>query len=437
MQAAEIFCGVYVLALVCYSILIFNWVRHYGDRKNLHPFPIPAALERSSKSKANNRTVMASEVSAAVPILTNNENGTQSLLLTDAADGGEGIAPAVGNKHRTRRQQILDVCGDLCDLSRPIHTPNPDFGYFGETTSRINCPALFASTILDDPGNFTIPPKWSNVDASEEFIDDFRMGGRASVQEWWIQDMFLGKKAKVPHWKKETIDEWKEMTLRRDFTKFGNYQLIDRSTLYDVLVNVSRIQNQSVLVIGSESPWIEAIALAAGASKVTTLEYGNIVSEHPQVVTYTPDKFRRAYLDNTLEKFDAVISYSSLEHSGLGRYGDALNPWGDIMGVARAWCVTKQHATLTLGLSSGNDIVYFNAGRIYGKERWPYVTTNWKRVSYSSGWGKEVIDNAPKLYRRLRGPPGYEIFWNQSSLVFRRSGPPGSPDELTDASLLY
>ena len=58
-------------------------------------------------------------------------------------------------------------------------------------------------------------------------------------------------------------------------------------------------------------------------------------------------------LDNELENFDAVISYSSLEHSGLGRYGDALNPFGDIISVARAWCV---NATLTMGLSSRADL---------------------------------------------------------------------------------
>ena len=35
--------------------------------------------------------------------------------------------------------------------------------------------------------------------------------------------------------------------------------------------------------------------------------------------------------------FDAVVSFSSIEHSGLGRYGDALNPWGDLIASAQAW----------------------------------------------------------------------------------------------------
>ena len=36
-----------------------------------------------------------------------------------------------------------------------------------------------------------------------------------------------------------------------------------------------------------------------------------------------------------------MITYSSLEHSGLGRYGDSLNPWGDLITMAKAWCLLK------------------------------------------------------------------------------------------------
>ena len=151
--------------------------------------------------------------------------------------------------------------------------------------------------------------------------------------------------------------------------------------------------------------------------------------------------FDKAYLDGTLGVFDAIVSYSSLEHSGLGRYGDALNPFGDLLALARAWCVTVPGGSLTLGVSSGPvDKVYFNAGRIYGIHRWPYLVTNWLRVNYSSGWASHSEswwrDNMPKLQRRLRGPPGHEIFWNQSALVFRKTGSSGTIDELLDYQLL-
>ena len=44
----------------------------------------------------------------------------------------------------------------------------------------------------------------------------------------------------------------------------------------------------------------------------------NYFSEHPDWSFITPREFRQKYLDGTLGTFDAVFSYSSLEHSGLG-----------------------------------------------------------------------------------------------------------------------
>ena len=151
----------------------------------------------------------------------------------------------------------MSVCGELCNINRTIQTPSANFGYFGATTANIDCNSLFESTILDDPGQFKSAPRMKDIPA--EFIDNFLMNGRAELQDWWIQDMFLGKKAKMSTWSKDMIKSWKGMALQNDFTKFGNYQLIDRSTLFEVLRDVSKVQNQSVLVIGSESPWIEAL----------------------------------------------------------------------------------------------------------------------------------------------------------------------------------
>ena len=81
--------------------------------------------------------------------------------------------------------------------------------------------------------------------------------------------------------------------------------------------------------------------LASGAEHVTTLEYSAITSHHPKLTPMLPSDMARQFLDGTLPDFDAVVSFSSLEHSGLGRYGDGLNPYGDLITMARAWCVTK------------------------------------------------------------------------------------------------
>ena len=101
-----------------------------------------------------------------------------------------------------------------------------------------------------------------------------------------------------------------------------------------------QVQDGHVLVIGSQSPWIETILIELGAAKITTLEYDEIRTDHPKIETTTPENLRQAFLKGNVPTFDAMVTFSSLENSGLGRYGDSLNPWGDLITIAKAWCLT-------------------------------------------------------------------------------------------------
>ena len=79
------------------------------------------------------------------------------------------------------------------------------------------------------------------------------------------------------------------------------------------------INNKHVLVIGSILPWIEAILLHLGAEKITTLEYAPQRNDHPNIQLVTPEELRKAVLEGSAPKFDALVTFSSLEHSGLGQ----------------------------------------------------------------------------------------------------------------------
>ena len=88
------------------------------------------------------------------------------------------------------------------------------------------------------------------------------------------------------------------------------------------------LAGKRVLGIGSQLPWVESICLSLGAAHIIILEYGKIVLKHPQVDTLTPGRMRELYSAGKLALFDAIVTHSSVKHSGLGRYGDALSPWG-------------------------------------------------------------------------------------------------------------
>ncbi|EPB67961.1 hypothetical protein ANCCEY_12944 [Ancylostoma ceylanicum] len=74
-------------------------------------------------------------------------------------------------------------------------------------------------------------------------------------------------------------------------------------------------------------------------------------------------------------KFDFAISFSSIEHSGLGRYGDPLDPIGDLREVWKTACLLKPGGHFYLGLPRGQDGVRFNVHRVYGAMRLAMVMT--------------------------------------------------------------
>lgn len=138
------------------------------------------------------------------------------------------------------------------------------------------------------------------------------------------------------------------------------------------------IVNKTGYVFGSQTHWAESALLAAGASTVTTVEYMSIVSTHPNLLTVHPSQIAKMYLDRSLHPVDFAWSYSSFEHDGLGRYGDPINPFGDLESIARVHCLLKRGGILFLAVPTGIDAVEWNAHRIYGPRRLRLVLSNWK-----------------------------------------------------------
>jgi len=110
-------------------------------------------------------------------------------------------------------------------------------------------------------------------------------------------------------------------------------------------------------------------AFRFGAKQVYTEEFREIRTEFPDHVALTPSEVTAQYLANKLPLFDFIFTYSSLEHTGLGRYGDRLDAFGDILAIAQARCHLKAGGVLFLGFPTGYDEVAFNAHRIYGYYR--------------------------------------------------------------------
>ncbi|VDM61776.1 unnamed protein product [Angiostrongylus costaricensis] len=122
--------------------------------------------------------------------------------------------------------------------------------------------------------------------------------------------------------------------------------------VYHALQNYP-ITGESGFILGSETPWIEVYALA-------------IKNYHA---------FTDVVILRHQNGFDFAISFSSIEHSGLGRYGDPIDPIGDLREVWKTSCLLKPGGIFFLGLPRGVDTLVFNLHRIYGAIRLSMIMT--------------------------------------------------------------
>ena len=99
----------------------------------------------------------------------------------------------------------------------------------------------------------------------------------------------------------------------------GPYGYSSVETLDTFFKEHIELAGKNVIVIGSETPWIEIMALMYDAKTVTSVDYRKIECEDPRIQVMSNSEMIERYISGALIKYDVVISFSSLEHSGLGR----------------------------------------------------------------------------------------------------------------------
>jgi len=157
----------------------------------------------------------------------------------------------------------------------------------------------------------------------------------------------------------------------------------DRNVVKPLLLKYKYlIQGKRVAVIGTERPWAEAMLINIGAGEVVTIEYRQLTIEHERVTIITPYDMAERFMSGQAVAFDTVFTYSSIEHSGLGRYGDPLTPFGDLEASAQVWCMVKPggHFILAVPVSDNRAkcSIVWNAHRVYGDARLKHLTANWR-----------------------------------------------------------
>ena len=125
--------------------------------------------------------------------------------------------------------------------------------------------------------------------------------------------------------------------------------------------HLNRLIPQNILDVGSYRLFL--IGLLA-CFKITTVDIRHRTPSIQNEILTICDAKKLSFPDNS---FDVVISLCTIEHFGLGRYGDDIDPSADREAVGEMIRVLKPHGRLIFSttLTRGDPVIVYNAHRIY------------------------------------------------------------------------
>ncbi|MBS0620551.1 MAG: DUF268 domain-containing protein [Verrucomicrobia bacterium] len=214
---------------------------------------------------------------------------------------------------------------------------------------------------------YATPPALIPLDLYEQYT----LNDSIPVEYWYKDESCSPDQPTI--YTSDQIDTFIPMAKAKQTQYYGSTD----TWLYAALEkHLDKVQGKDVAVMGSIIPWYESILLAYGA-KTTTIDYNPIKTNDPRLKLLTVAEF-----DANPQKFDAVVSISSFEHDGLGRYGDPLDPDGDMKAMEKTKGMLKEGGLLFLAVPIGKDRLVWNLHRIYGQLRLKKLLKGWRVVGH-------------------------------------------------------
>jgi SAM-dependent methyltransferase len=120
--------------------------------------------------------------------------------------------------------------------------------------------------------------------------------------------------------------------------------------------------------------------LLAGVISVVFVDYRPLKARLPGLTCVGGDLLRLPFTDRSLS---SVSCLHVIEHVGLGRYGDALDPAGTVKAARELSRVLASGGNLFLAAPVGRPRLCFNAHRIYRAEEIRQMTPELELVEFS------------------------------------------------------
>jgi 2-polyprenyl-3-methyl-5-hydroxy-6-metoxy-1,4-benzoquinol methylase len=185
----------------------------------------------------------------------------------------------------------------------------------------------------------------------------------------------------------------RQVTRARTRTLRHSCQVVVSEQVVEVPLVLRHLRPQDTRVLdfgGFES--LLPLSLAALGHRVTVLDQRPYPFTHPNLRAECRDIFGE--LDGLGREFDAVVSISTIEHLGLGGYGDERREDGDREGVERLWSLVRPGGRLLATVPAGQAAVHIGY-RVYDQQRlkrtFPHATTTlWFRKHGRGGAWHQV-----------------------------------------------
>lgn len=131
------------------------------------------------------------------------------------------------------------------------------------------------------------------------------------------------------------------------------------------------------------------VAHVASFRKIEVFDIRSITTSIPNI------DFKQADFMNEIPKHlvnycDSISCLHALEHFGLGRYGDPINPDGYKVALNNLSKMLQPNGVLYLSVPIGQERVEFNANRVFNPSKLIEIAKNNKLSLYSLSWIKDT-----------------------------------------------
>jgi len=228
-----------------------------------------------------------------------------------------------------------------------------------------------------------------------EMYEEYTMGGEIVMEYNYANDCSDETQEVINNgFTQEVFSKYLEMSKARQQNYYG-----PTDTWLHESLDKYPTDGKDICIMGSTSPWYEALLIARGAKSCTVIEYSKRKSFHENIEYVQLHEVKG-------RKFDACFSISSYEHDGLGRYGDPLNPNGDLEAMENTKNLLHDGALLYLAVPIGIDKLVFNVHRVYGEKRINLLLKGWDTLDQYGFFEDSFINNV----NGMNGTPYQPIY---------------------------